>query len=88
MAPKTCGDRSTDQWRSFELFCRAFELADQLVATGGSFVAKLFMSGEFENARDRLRERFETVRTIAPQSSRARRSYEVFLVGKGARAQG
>lgn len=80
MAPLTSGDRATDQWRSFELFCCAVEVAAALVVPGGCFVGKLFMSGSFPEARDRLRACFETVRAIRPEATRAS-SFEIFLVG-------
>ena len=41
---------------------------------------KIFMSGDFQRARDALRGRFATVRTIRPEAVRDV-SYEVFLVG-------
>jgi 23S rRNA (uridine2552-2'-O)-methyltransferase len=84
MAPSTTGHRTTDQLRSMELFSRAVAIASQVLAPGGSFVGKLFMSGTFDEARALLRERFETVRIIRPRAVRDV-SYEVFLVGLGAR---
>lgn len=80
MAPSTTGDKRTDQVRSFDIFTRAVGLTDTLLAPGGSFVGKIFMSGDFPRARDGLRERFETVRTLRPEAVRDV-SYEVFLVG-------
>jgi len=80
MAPNTTGDKRTDQIRSFDIFMRAVALSDRLLVEGGSFVGKLFMSGDFQQARDALRERFVTVRTIRPEAVRDV-SYEVFLVG-------
>lgn len=82
MAPRTSGHRFVDQSRSFELFCRAAELAAALCRPGGRFVGKIFQGGEFETARARVRERFAEVRVIRPQSVRAE-SYEVYLVGLG-----
>lgn len=80
MAPNTTGDKRTDQIRSFDIFMRAVHLSDRLLKDGGGFVGKIFMSGDFQQARDALRERFNTVRTIRPEAVRDV-SYEVFLVG-------
>jgi 23S rRNA (uridine2552-2'-O)-methyltransferase len=80
MAPNTTGDKATDQIRSHQLFMRALELATDLLEPGGSFVGKLFMGGEFGVARDALRARFATVRTIRPKAVRDVSS-EIYLVG-------
>ena len=83
MAPNTTGDKATDQIRSHQLFMRALELATDLLRPGGSFVGKLFMGGQFSEARDAVRARFATARTMRPQAVRGV-SYEIFLVGLGA----
>ena len=62
MAPNTMGDKTTDQIRSFDAFMRAVTLAEQLLAPGGSFAGKIFMSGYFPEARDNLRKSFDKVR--------------------------
>jgi 23S rRNA (uridine2552-2'-O)-methyltransferase len=80
MAPNTTGDKTTDQIRSFDVFMRALAIADAALKPGGAFVGKLFMSGHFPAARDALRDRFGTVRTIRPEAVRDV-SYEIFLVG-------
>ncbi|HLM76206.1 MAG TPA: RlmE family RNA methyltransferase [Polyangiaceae bacterium] len=80
MAPSTSGSKLADQTQSFELFMRAVEVARALLAPGGAFVGKIFMSDEFVKARDALRDLFEDVRTIRPEGTRTNSS-EVFLVG-------
>lgn len=80
MAPATTGTRFADQARSFELFMRAVDVAEQVLAPGGSFVGKIFMSEDFVRARDRLRALFAEVRVLRPEATRSQ-SYEVFLVG-------
>jgi 23S rRNA (uridine2552-2'-O)-methyltransferase len=80
MAPRTSGHRFVDQSRSFELFCRAVELAQALCRRGGSFVGKIFQGEDFETARSRVREHFSEARVIRPTSVRSE-SYEVYLVG-------
>ena len=80
MAPSTTGSKIADQARSFELFMRALEVAGALLAPGGSFVGKIFMSDDFTKARDALRSLFAEVRTIRPEGTRSG-SGEVFLIG-------
>lgn len=80
MAPATTGTRFADQARSFELFMRAVDVAERVLAPGGSFVGKIFMSEDFVRARDRLRGLFAEVRVLRPEATRTQ-SYEVFLVG-------
>jgi len=85
MAPNTSGDKRTDQIRSAALFERALEVAANVLKPGGSFVGKLFMSGDFPRLREAVRAHFATVRTLRPASVRSQ-SYEVFLVGLERRA--
>ncbi len=80
MAPNTTGDKSTDKIRSFELFARAVAVAAALGAPGGSFVGKLFMGPQFDEARALLRKHYAKVRILRPEAVRGV-SYEVFLVG-------
>jgi 23S rRNA (uridine2552-2'-O)-methyltransferase len=71
--------RETDQARSFELVLRALEIARAHGAPGSSFVAKIFMGPDFDQARAALREVYGEVRTIRPETVR-KNSIEVFLV--------
>ena len=81
MAPNTSGNRLTDQVRSAELVVRTLDVAEQLLARGGTWVAKIFMSDEVPKIRARVRSMFETERIIRPEGTRAN-STEVFLVGE------
>jgi 23S rRNA (uridine2552-2'-O)-methyltransferase len=85
MAPKTTGVRATDEARSLRLAERALELAQALGKPGSSFVAKLFMGGDFETFRARLREAYREVKVVRPEATRSS-SVEVYLVGLGLRA--
>lgn len=82
MAPNTSGDRNADQARSFRLFDFAVDMADALGAPGSSFVGKIFMGGDFEEARRRLRTLYADVRVIRPEGVRAS-SFEIFLAATG-----
>jgi 23S rRNA (uridine2552-2'-O)-methyltransferase len=85
MAPKTIGSRVTDQARSFELFMRALAVAASLGAPGGSFVGKIFMSGDLPAARAELRRHYESERLLRPEGTRSA-SMEIYVVGLGKRA--
>lgn len=84
MAPRTSGTREADQARSFELVMGALEVAKAHGAPGSSFVAKIFMGPEFEDARAKLRPLYGEVRAIRPESVR-KNSFEIFLVALGKR---
>jgi 23S rRNA (uridine2552-2'-O)-methyltransferase len=85
MAPKTTGNRQQDQARSFNLFSFAVDMAEALGGKGSSFVGKIFMGPDFEEARKRLRLLFDEVRVLRPETVRSS-SFEIFLVGLGKRA--
>ena len=80
MAPSTTGNRMSDQARSADLVRRSLDVARDLLAPGGAWVAKLFMSEELVEIRARVRAMFGSERIIRPEGTRAV-SYEVFLVG-------
>jgi 23S rRNA (uridine2552-2'-O)-methyltransferase len=82
MAPNTTGRRDLDQFRSFELFMRALEVAKELLVPGGNFVGKIFQSGDFPEAQKAVRLAFGDVRIIRPEAVRTE-SYEVFIAGLG-----
>lgn len=80
MAPKTSGIRSTDEARSLRLAGKALEIATSRGRPGASFVAKLFMGGDFEHFRDQVRSRFHEVKIVRPEATRGS-SVEVYVVG-------
>jgi 23S rRNA (uridine2552-2'-O)-methyltransferase len=84
MAPSTSGSKSSDQAQSFELFARALAVAAVLGRAGSSFVGKLFMSGDFPEARRRLAAQYDKNLVVRPEATRSHSS-EVFLVGLGQR---
>jgi len=85
MAPKTTGNRVTDQARSAELFLRALAVAEALGAPGGSFVGKIFMGGDLPEVRAEVRRVYKTERLIRPEGVRTQ-SFEIFVVGLEKRA--
>ena len=86
MAPHTSGQRHRDQFGSFELYMRALEIAQQVLAPGGAFVGKIFQGPELEQARSATRSSFDSVKIIKPEASRSE-SFEIFIVGSGAKPQ-
>ncbi len=80
MAPKTSGIRSTDEARSLRLAGKALEIAVTRGKPGATFVAKLFMGGDFQEFRDEIRAHFEDVKVVRPEATRGA-SMEVYLVG-------
>ncbi|RLB54736.1 MAG: RlmE family RNA methyltransferase [Deltaproteobacteria bacterium] len=82
MAPATTGQKSLDQYRSYELVMRALAIAEEVLVPGGAFIAKIFQGGEFPDAKKAVKAAFDEVRVIKPEAVRAE-SYEVFLVGRG-----
>jgi 23S rRNA (uridine2552-2'-O)-methyltransferase len=85
MAPRTTGNRVTDQARSFDLFMRALAVAATLGAKGGAFVGKIFMSDDLPLARAELRKHYAVERLMRPEGTRTV-SYELFVIGMEKRA--
>ena len=84
MAPSTSGQKQLDQYRSFELFMRALDVATKVLVPGGAFVGKIFQGGDFPAAKKAVAAAFEDVRVIRPEATR-KESYETFLAGLGRR---
>ncbi len=82
MAPNMSGNVGVDQPRAMYLVELAFDMCNQILKKGGSFVVKVF-NGEGTEAYLRLlRSAFKEVKVRKPDSSRAR-SREVYYVGIG-----
>lgn len=86
MAPKTSGMHDRDVALSTELAELALGVAEKHLKTGGNFVVKLFMGDTFEDYHRTLKAKFAGVRLLRPESTR-KHSREIFLVGKGLKAQ-
>jgi 23S rRNA (uridine2552-2'-O)-methyltransferase len=80
MAPRTTGNRVTDQSRSFELFMRALAVAATLGGPGSAFVGKIFMSDDLPAARAELKRHYAKERLLRPEGTRSV-SMELFVVG-------
>ncbi len=84
MAPKTSGQADRDVALSLDLAAFALEVAKKHLRPGGGFVAKLFMGTGFEEFRKSLRECFDSVALLRPESTR-KHSREIFFIAKGFR---
>ncbi len=82
MAPRTSGNRWTDQQLSLRLARRVVELARKFLAQGGNFYCKVFEGEDFKELVDEVRPLFGQVKIVKPKSSRSE-SREVFLLGLG-----
>jgi 23S rRNA (uridine2552-2'-O)-methyltransferase len=82
MAPNMTGEYSLDHARSVHLARQAFEVATELLASGGDLVVKVFDGPDVDALRDDVDETFQYVRDVRPDASRDESS-ELYLVGKG-----
>lgn len=85
MAPNMSGVASVDQPKAMYLVELALDMAKEVLASGGNFVAKVFQGEGFDAFMADCKATFEVVVIRKPSSSRAR-SREVYVVGKRKRA--
>ncbi len=84
MAPNTTGHTATDHLRIMALAQAALDFAEDVLAEGGAFVAKVFQGGAEKSLLDRLKRRFASVRHAKPPASR-KESGELYVVATGFR---
>lgn len=82
MAPRTSGNKWTDQQKSLYLARRVLELAGILLVDGGNFYCKVFEGEDFREFFDEVRNCFAKTKIFKPKSSR-QESREVFVIGLG-----
>lgn len=82
MAAATTGHASTDHLRTLALVEAAYDLAEQILAPGGTFAAKVFQGGTETELLKRMKLKFKTVKHAKPPSSR-KGSPENFVVAMG-----
>ena len=80
MSPRISGAYATDHARSVELVRVAAQLAHEVLAEGGSFVAKLFDGDLRPELEAELARRFRTLDRTKPPASRSPSS-EMYLIG-------
>ena len=81
MAPNMTGEYDLDHARSVHLARQAFRVAEEMLATDGDFVAKVFQGQDLDALREEIKAEFQYVQTVNPEASRDSSS-EVYLVGK------
>ncbi len=86
MAAPATGHTKTDHLRVMGLVEEAFAFAEEVLAPGGSFVAKVLQGGTEAALLARLKRAFATVRHVKPAASRAD-SAEMYLVATGFRGR-
>lgn len=84
MAPPASGHRGADHLRIMALAETAVAVAEALLASGGSFVCKVWQGGMEGTLLARLKVMFASVRHAKPPASRAE-SAEIYLVACGFR---
>jgi 23S rRNA (uridine2552-2'-O)-methyltransferase len=78
------GQRSTDQLRIMSLVEAALDLAEDILAPGGSFLCKVLQGGAGKELVARLNRSFAKVRHVKPKASRAD-SAEMYVLATGFR---
>ncbi len=80
IAPKTTGNRWADHQHSMRLVIQTLELARHFLHEKGHYLGKIFQGEDMPGLVSDLKEQFNFVKVIKPQSSR-KESREVFLLG-------
>jgi 23S rRNA (uridine2552-2'-O)-methyltransferase len=86
MAAPTTGHAATDHLRIVALAEAAFAFAEEVLAPGGTFVAKVFQGGTEGALLAALKRAFASVRHAKPAASRAE-SAETYVVAQGFRGR-
>ena len=81
MSPDISGSYSIDQARSAWLCECALAVADQVLRTGGHFTCKIFEGEDTKEFIEKVRQRFDVVKTFAPEASR-KSSSEIYIIAK------
>lgn len=84
MSPPTTGHPSTDHLRIMGLVETALLFAEEVLAPGGIFVAKVFQGGTEHELLHRMKRLFTTVKHAKPPASR-KGSAETYVVAQGFR---
>ncbi len=84
MAAPATGHKPTDHIRIVALAELAADFAAQILAPGGTFLAKVLQGGTEADLLKRLKREFETVRHVKPKASRAD-SAELYVLATGFR---
>ena len=86
MAAPTTGHRATDHIRTAALFEAALDMAEDVLAPGGTFVGKVFQGGAAGDLLARVKKLFREVKHVKPPASRSE-SVELYMVATGYRGR-
>jgi len=84
MAASSTGHAATDHLRIMALCEAALDFAEEVLAPGGAFVAKVLRGGTERDMLARMKRSFASVRHVKPPASRAD-SAEIYVVALGFR---
>jgi 23S rRNA (uridine2552-2'-O)-methyltransferase len=84
MHAPTTGHKATDHLRIMALVEAAFELAEDILTPGGTFLCKVLLGGASRELVARLNRSFAKVRHVKPKASRAE-SAEMYVLATGFR---
>lgn len=84
MAAPATGHRQTDHLRVMGLAEAALDFAEQVLAPGGTFLAKVLQGGTEQALLERMKRSFRSVRHVKPGASRAE-SAELYVLAQGFR---
>ena len=82
MAANTTGNHMVDHLRIVDLVENAYAFGVQVLAEGGTFVAKIFQGGTEKKLLDKMRADFKSVKHVKPDASR-KDSSEFYVVAVG-----
>ncbi len=85
-APSTTGNSIVDTERSAALVEAALSYAREILAPGGSFLAKLFQGGDQGRLIRLLKDDFAEARAFKPQACRSE-SFETYIIATGKRRE-
>lgn len=86
MAPNATGHKRTDQLRVLAVVEAALDFAEEVLAPGGTFLAKTLQSGGTGELATRLKRAFRQVRYVKPPASRSA-SAETYVLATGYRGR-
>ncbi|MFT9219922.1 RlmE family RNA methyltransferase [Gluconobacter oxydans] len=86
MAPNTTGHAATDHMRIMGLAEGALDFAFQVLAEGGSFIAKVFQGGSEKDMLALMKTAFSSVKHVKPPASR-KESSELYVIATGFRPE-
>ena len=86
-APKLSGIKDLDQLRSIDLARTVLQISDDILKYKGNIIMKVFQGEGYPELLKDVKQKFQTVRTTKPPSSR-KKSGEMYVVGRGFRRAG